>query len=134
MWTKLSSPLQEPAVFEISEGLEEFVHLHLNRPSDQLSSRTPAAIFGLDVRDNASPTGSPNCSRDHSAFGEIRAVRPYTAFHIESQITSLALSCVCGLFFSLAALLLVPVVCFQWFADSFCKNRGVWGVCVRKPL
>jgi len=61
-----------------------FAHLHLNRLSDQLSSRTPAAIFEFDIRANASPTGSPNFSRDHSAFGETRAVRLYTAFHIES--------------------------------------------------
>src|SRR6266403_880091 len=104
-----------------------FAQLHLNRPSDQLSPRTPAAIFDLDVRANASPTGSPNSSRDHSAFGETRAVRLYTAFHVESQTTSLVLSCVCGLFFSLASLFPVPLVCFQGLADSFCKNRGVGG-------
>src|SRR5258706_15410882 len=55
-----------------------FVHLHLNRPSGQLSSRTPAAIFDLDVRANASPTASPNSSRDPSVFAQTRFVRPYT--------------------------------------------------------
>jgi hypothetical protein len=45
----------------------ELGHLHLNRPSDQLSPRTPAAIFKADVRTDASLDLSSNLSRPNSA-------------------------------------------------------------------
>ena len=38
---------------------------------------------------------------------------------------TLSLSSDCGLFVSLAALFAGPTLCFQSFADSFAKNRGV---------
>jgi hypothetical protein len=34
----------------------------------------------------------------------------------------------CPLFFSLCPLFDARVVCFQWFADSFCKTPGVGGI------
>jgi hypothetical protein len=45
-----------------------FVHLNLNRPSDQLSPRTPAVIFDLDVRAHASLTRPPNFLRHQYVF------------------------------------------------------------------
>ena len=51
----------------------EIGHLHLNRPSGQLSPRTPPATFTTDVRTNASPARfprekprGPNLSRHNS--------------------------------------------------------------------
>jgi len=54
-------------------GRKELVHLHLNRPFDQLSSRTPAAIFKTDVRTDASLDLSSNFSR-HNSIQAARSV------------------------------------------------------------
>jgi hypothetical protein len=43
------------------------VQLYPNRPSGQLSPRTPAAIFNLDVRANALLSFSSNLTRHNSA-------------------------------------------------------------------
>jgi len=46
--------------------LPEINHLFLNRPSGQLSPRTPPAILGFNVRAIASLDFSSNTSRDNS--------------------------------------------------------------------
>ena len=57
-------------------------HLHLNRPSDRLSPRTPPAIFELDVRTNAQLTRSPNFPRKHSVSARTGLDQLLFAFHL----------------------------------------------------
>src|SRR5205823_499396 len=45
-----------------------FDYLTLNRPSDQLSPRTPAAIFRRDSHINVSLSRSPKFARTHSVM------------------------------------------------------------------
>src|SRR5882762_5184653 len=107
-----------------------FAHLHLNRPSDQLSPRTPAAIFEFDVRANASPTGSPNFRRDHSAFGETRLVRPYTSqwvFHCSQGTQVTYFHTLADSFSLLPFFFRFQSFVFNGLRTFSAKMGGVWG-------
>src|SRR5258707_12695560 len=55
LWTLLQTKFQKIS------------HLNFNRPSDQLSARTPPAIVDADVRANASPSPLSKFRRSRSA-------------------------------------------------------------------
>jgi hypothetical protein len=59
----------------------EIDHLPFNGPSDQLSRRTPPAIFNLDARIDASLGASPNLSRDNSIPAAHTALRKVSIFY-----------------------------------------------------
>src|SRR5882762_8334832 len=88
-------------------------HLHLICPSAQLCSANPAGIVCRDRHPtNVSPRNSVLLSR-----------------HAKHRCPVIpVLSMACALFFSLAALFCIPILCFQSLADSFCKNPGGGGI------
>jgi hypothetical protein len=59
----------------------EIDHLSHNRTSDQLSPRTPPAIFHLDFAPNASPNCAHNFSRHHSVPAARTAPREQSIFY-----------------------------------------------------
>src|SRR5882762_5172979 len=88
-------------------------HLHLICPSAQLCSANPAGIVCRDRHPtNVSPRNSVLLSR-----------------HAKHRCPVIpVLSMACALFFSLAPLFCIPILCFQSLADSFCKTPGYGGV------
>src|SRR6267154_2606955 len=87
-------------------------HLHLICPSAQLCSANPA---GIVCRDRHPTNVSPRNSLPHSRHAK----------HHSPAIPVLSMAC--ALFFSLAPLFCIPILCFQSLADSSCKTPGVWG-------
>ena len=59
--------LQQTTSGSVSKILQKISHLNFNRPSDQLSARTPTAIVDADARTNASPSPLSKFRHSHSA-------------------------------------------------------------------
>src|SRR6267142_923594 len=59
--------LQQTISGSVSKILQKISHLNFNRPSDQLSTRTPPTTVDADVRANASPSPLSKFRRSRSA-------------------------------------------------------------------
>jgi len=114
------SKIKRPSPLKVRSIPQKFLgHLHLICPHAQLCSANPAGIVCRDRHPtNVSPRNSVLLSR-----------------HAKHRCPVIpVLSMACALFFSLAPLFCIPILCFQSLADSFCKTPGVWGLSPLLPF